>query len=157
MPKRCLFFLAFITIFCGCRSTQHSNRYPVIYIWTPTGWWLDIKPDGSGRYGFGSSFAHSAYFASGTFRFDEIHNKLSATIFKDGNIREHFSVGLQKKGDTRTVGSYSKDKDLIRELFELAHKNSGVRYLTQTNTVKVKIRPSEYLNKLWLEKPPFPD
>ena len=157
MPKRYLLFLAFITIFCGCRSAQHNNQYPGIYILTPTGWWLDIKHDGSGRYGYGSSVAYSAYFASGTFRFDEIFNKLSVTTFEDGNIREHCSVGLQKKGDTRTAGVYSQDKDLIRELFELAHKNSGVRYLTQTNTVKVEVRPNEYLNKLWLENPPIPD
>jgi len=156
MPKRYLLFLALITIFCGCRSAQHSNQYPGIYIWTPTGWWLDIKPDGSGKYGYGSSF-DQAYFASGTFRFDEIFKKLSATTFEDGNIREHCSVGLQKKVDTRTVGVYTKDKDLIRKLFELAHKNSGIRYLTQTNTVKVKVHPNEYLNKLWLERPPFPD
>jgi hypothetical protein len=151
-----LFLLASFTIFFGCRSFQSSNQYTGIYISTPTGWLLDIKPDGSGKYGYGSSF-DQAYFESGTFKFDEIFNKLSATTFEHGNIREHCSVGLQKKGDTRTVGVYTNDKDLIRELFELAHKNSGIRYLTQTNTVKVKIRPNEYLNKLWLEKPPIPD
>ena len=157
MPKRYLFFLAFITIFWGCKSTQHGNQRAGIYIWTPTGWWLDIKPDGSGQYGYGSSFPQSAYFASGTFRFKEIFNKLSATTFKDGNISEHCSIGLPKKGDTNTVGVYSKDKDLIRELFELAHKNSGVRYLTHTNTVKVEVRPNEYLSKIWLENPPIPE
>jgi hypothetical protein len=157
MPKRYLFFLAFITIFCGCRSAQHGNQHAGIYIWTPTGWWLDIKPDGSGQYGYGNSFPHSAFFASGTFKFNEIFNKLSATTFEGGNIREHCAVCLQKKADTKTVGNYTKDKDLIRELFELAHKNSGVRHLTQTNTVKVEVRPNDYLNKLWLEKPPIPD
>ena len=87
----------------------------------------------------------------------KVFNQLSATTFEGGNIREHFAVGLLKKCDTKTFGVYSKDKDLIRELFELAHKNGGVRYLTQTNTVKVKIRPNDYLNKLWLEKPPIPN
>ena len=153
MPKQCLLFLVSFTIFCGCRSVQHSNQYTGIYISTPTGWLLDIKPDGSGKYGFGSSFFHFAYFATGTFNFDEIFNELSATTFKDGNISEYCSVAFPKKGDTRTMGVYTKDKDLIRNLFELAHKND----LTQVDTVRVKVLPDDHLNKLWSEKPPFPD
>jgi hypothetical protein len=157
MRKQCLFLLAAFTTLLGCRSFQKSNRYAEISIWTPTGWWIDIKPDGSGKYGFGSSFSDSAYFESDTFRFDEIFNKLSETTFEDGNIREYCAVSLPKKGDSGTAGVYTKDKELIRKIFELAHKNSGVRYLTQTNTVKVKVRPNQYLKKLWLEKPLFPD
>jgi hypothetical protein len=119
---------------------------------------LDIKPDGSGEYGFGSSFFHFAYFASGTFNFDEIFDKLSAiTTFENGNIREYYVVALQKKDSTSTVGVYTKDKDLIRKLFELAHKNRGIHDLTQTDTVRVKASPYDYMNKIWSERPPFPD
>ena len=156
MFKRYLLFLAFITIFCGCRSSRYINQYAGISIWTPTGWWLDIKPDGSGKYGYGSSIAF-AYLAPGTFRFDEIFKRLSATTFEDGNIREYCLVGLPKKGDTRTVGVYTDNRDLIRRLFELAHKYRGIRNLTETDTVMIKTLPDDYVNKLWSERPLFPD
>jgi hypothetical protein len=156
MSKLCLLFFASLTIFCGCRSVKQSNQFAGIYIWTPTGWWLKIKPDGSGEYGYGSSF-NIAHFATGTFNFEEIFNKLSATTFEDGNISEYCAVGLSKKDDIRPVGVYTKDKDLIRMIFELAHKKGGVRDLTQPNTVRVIVRPNEYLNKLWSERPLFPD
>jgi hypothetical protein len=156
MSKQCLLFLASFTILCGCRSVQQSNQYAEISIWTPTGWWLDIKPDGSGKYGFGSSF-NQAQFASGTFNFEEIFNKLSATAFEDGNFSEYYSVAFRKKGDISTGGVYTKDKDLVRMIFELAHKKGGIHNLTQTESIRVIVHPNENLNKLWSEKPPFPD
>jgi len=143
-------------IFWGCRSFQSSNQYVEISIWTPTGWWVHIKPDGSGKYGYGSSF-DLAHFATGTFGFDEILNKLSAITFEDGNIREYYSVSFQKKDSTSTVAVYTKEKDLVRKIFELAHKNGGILDLTQTDTIRVKPSPNDYLNQLWSERPPFPD
>lgn len=156
MLKQYLPLLAAITIFCGCRRVQHSDQYVEISILTPTGWWLHIKPDGSGEYGYGSSIALS-HFASGTFRFDEIFNKLSSKTFENGNIREHYGVTFPRKDITSTVAVYTKDKDLVRKIFELAHENRGRPYLTQTDVVKVKPGQNDYVNKLWSERPPFPN
>ena len=105
--------------------------------------------------GFGSSVGDFSHFVPGTFNFYEIIEEFTSKTFKGGNISEHYSIAFQRKGSTSTVAVHTKNEDLVKKIFELAHENRGRGHIGRNVFVK-KSDPNVHMNILWHKQPPFP-
>ena len=127
--KKILKFIIFgCLVLVGCNDKPQLNKiksdlqseYVAIDIFTPSGWNLTIKQDGSGQVGFGSHATDFSVFEKNTFNFSDVINKLESKLELQGSISTKIAVSLWKKGETSINAQYISDKSLVSKLFQKA-------------------------------------
>ena len=90
MKKITIILILVCLILVGCNSqpqlNKEQNEYVTIDIYTPSGWSLTIKQDGSGQVGFGSHAVDFAGFEKNTFDFSNVIQKLGAKLEPQGSF-----------------------------------------------------------------------
>lgn len=105
----------------GLQSPPGSQRQLLaISILTPTAWWLNVSPDGSGRIGYGSSIQDEARFPSGTFSFDDLRDELLATCAFEGSLARDPAATFVGAGPGSTESLYCPDVGSMAAVFERA-------------------------------------
>ena len=135
-------------ILIGCKEQTQLNKiksdlqseYVTIDFFTPSGWSLTIKQDGSGQVGFGSHATDFSDFEKTTFNFSDVIQKLEPKLEPQGSISTEIGVSLWKKGETSINAKYISDKTLVGKFFEKAL--SAITY------------NKERIEKLYKEKKP---
>jgi hypothetical protein len=124
--------VSFIILACliiiGCKEETQSNKkesdlqskYVTVDFYTPSGWSLTIKHDGSGRVGFGSNANDFADFKRNTFNFSDVMQKLESKLDPEGSISTNIAVNLWEKDEISIIVQYTSDKLLVNKLFENA-------------------------------------
>ena len=115
-------------ILFGCKEQTQSNKvesdlnseYVTIDIYTPSGWSLTIKHDGSGEVGFGSDTTDFATFEQNTFIFSDVMEKLKSKLEPEGSISEQIAVNLWDEDETSLNVFYTSDRNIINKFFEKA-------------------------------------
>jgi hypothetical protein len=87
---------------------------------TTGGWILDIRPDGSGTVGYGSSAGDFAKDPAGTFDFAEAYKKMVLVVQPTGSTPPFYAVCFHKEGETSASAVYTKDGAMVLALFEKA-------------------------------------
>ena len=107
------------------RETSGLESHPVsqreltaISILTPTGWWLNVSPDGSGQIGYGSSIQDEARFPTDTFSFRDLRDQLLAICTTDGTLSRDPAVTFVGSGPATTESLYCPDTGLMASVFE---------------------------------------
>ena len=91
-----------------------------ISILTPTAWWLNVSPDGSGRIGYGSSIQDEARLPSGTFSFDDLRDELLDTCTFEGSLERDPAATFVGAGPGSTESLYCRDVRSMAAVFERA-------------------------------------
>jgi len=127
MKKILIFIILGCLILAGCSDQTQLNKksdlqsdFVKIDIFTPSGWSLTIKQDGSGQVGFGSHAVDFAGFEKNTFNFSDVIQKLESKLEPRGSISTQIAVSLWKKGETSINAKYISDKTLVSKFFEKA-------------------------------------
>ena len=97
-----------------------QNEYVTIDMYTPSGWILIIKRDGSGQVGFGSHLTDFADFEKNTFDFSNVIQKLESKLEPQGSIATEIAVNLWEKDEASINVQYTSDKTLVDKFFENA-------------------------------------
>jgi len=118
----------------GC--SEAPNR---VIIHLASGWYLRVLPDGSGLIGYGSSGQDAQFLDKGTFRFDDVLKRLSASS-QTGSTPGGHSFGISRPGVVEVATRYLTDETLVRELFE---------------TCRPAATANPHVNRRWRERPPF--
>jgi hypothetical protein len=124
-----------------------------IRVWTPSHWYLDIKPDGAAHLYGGAAFADGAFTPSNTFTFSNVYASLSLvleqgrgvslTVQQGGTNKEFIIVTLETPGKKPSyTRAFTRDTNSIRALFDTAKQHC---------TPIQKIR----FEKLWTQRPPI--
>ena len=128
------------------QSIPDFDQVNEVVFQTAAGWYLDIKPDGSGVFGYGSSGGDFARFPKQTFVFKELYDLLVPRLSEEGNIRDAAAVFLHIKGLSPGTPTYALslyDKAIIKKIMSLAVEKS------------VPFEPKRF-NELLKNHPPFP-
>ena len=124
MKKILIFIILGSLILAGCNDQPQLNKvkseFVSVDIFTPSGWSLTIKQDGSGQVGFGSHAVDFAGFEKNTFDFSDVIQKLEPKLEPQGSISTEIGVSLWKKGETSINAKYISDKSLVSKFFEKA-------------------------------------
>ena len=115
-------------ILIGCKEETQLNKiesefkseYVTVDFFTPSGWSLTIRKDGSGQVGFGSHAIDFAGFEKNTFNFSDVIQKLEPKLEPHGSISTKIAVSLWKKGETSINAKYISDKTLVSKFFQKA-------------------------------------
>lgn len=115
-------------ILIGCKEQTQLNKiksdllseYVTIDFYTPSGWSLTIKQDGSGQVGFGSHATDFAVFEENTFNFSNVIQKLETKLEVEGSISTKIAVNLWEEGETSLIVQYISDKTLVNKFFQKA-------------------------------------
>lgn len=129
------------------RETQEITS---VHVGTPSGWFLEILPDGSAQVGFGSHTVDFAIVPSGTFDFRRTCEKLEDVHIAEGNMRSHFTVSFRHPGGMSSVSRYFSDSGLASALFAKA-----VEALDSPET-DAHAQLSDRVRELYRTKPPVP-
>ena len=124
MKNIVIFIILVCLILIGCNEqtklTKIKSEFVKIDIFTPSGWSLTIKQDGSGQVGFGSHAVDFAGFEKNTFNFSDVIQKLEPKLEPRGSISTEIAVSLWKKGETSVNAKYISDKTLASKFFQKA-------------------------------------
>ena len=124
MKRIAKFIIPVCLILTGCSDQSQLNKVKTefikIDIFTPSGWSLTIKQDGSGQVGFGSHAVDFAGFEKNTFNFSDVIQKLESKLEPQGSISTKIDVSLWKKGETSINAKYVSDKSLVSKFFQKA-------------------------------------
>jgi hypothetical protein len=128
MKKNVSFIILGCLILIGCKEEAQLNKiesnlkteYVTIDFFTPSGWSLVIKQDGSGQVGFGSHATDFAVFEKNTFNFSDVIQKLESKLEPEGSISTKIAVNLWEKDETSLNVLYISDKTLVNEFFQKA-------------------------------------
>jgi hypothetical protein len=88
-------------------------------------WFVDIRPDGSGRIQFGQQYRGWGVFPKGSFSFEEIYNQLKPALQKEGNIREFVGVAMRRPGQVTVSSVYLKDENIALKIYRKAFAKAG--------------------------------
>jgi hypothetical protein len=114
-----------------------------ISIHTRSGWLLHILPDGSGRFGFGSSAFDFAHFPAKTFAFEKVFADLRGKARAEEAVRgEGYPVWFRTKAAESAKAFYTKDVDTVARLFTTALAKAEMRV--------------PRLKEIWEKNPPTP-
>ena len=128
MKKNVSFIILGCLILIGCKEQTQLNKiesdlkseYVTIDFFTPSGWSLTIKQDGSGQVGFGSHVTDFSDFEKTTFNFSDVIQKLESKLESEGSISTKIAVSLWRKGETSINAQYISDKTLVNKFFQKA-------------------------------------
>lgn len=115
-------------ILIGCKEQTQLNKiesdlkseYVTIDFFTPSGWSLTIKQDGSGQVGFGSHATDFADFEKNTFNFSDVIQKLESKLEPEGSISTKIAVNLWEMDESSINVQYTSDKTLVNNYFQKA-------------------------------------
>ena len=82
-----------------------------------TGWHLNIRPDGSGLVGYGSSGSDFAPFDQHTFDFAAVRDRLLALSVAERGNTSDIPVAFHQAGVTSTRCRYVSDEETVNLLF----------------------------------------
>jgi hypothetical protein len=124
MKKIVKFLFLGCLILAGCNEQPQLNKtkseFVGVDIFTPSGWSLTIKQNGSGQVGFGSHAVDFAGFEKNTFDFSDVIQKLEPKLEPQGSLSTEIGVSLWKKGETSINAKYISDKTLVSKFFQKA-------------------------------------
>jgi hypothetical protein len=128
MKNIVIFIILECLILIGCKEETQLNKidgdlqseYVTVDFYTPSGWSLTIKKDGSGQVGFGSHAIDFAGFEKNTFNIYDVIQKLESKLEPQGSISAKIAVSLWKKGQTSINAKYLSDKTLVSKFFQKA-------------------------------------
>ncbi len=128
MKKIVKFIFLGCLILVGCNEQTQLNKiksdlqskFVNIDIYTPSGWSLTIKQDGSGQVGFGSHAIDVVIFEKNTFNFSDVIQKLESKLEPQGSISTKIVVSLWKKDETSINAQYISDKTMVSKFFQKA-------------------------------------
>jgi hypothetical protein len=115
-------------ILIGCKEEAQLNKiesdlkteYVTIDFFTPSGWSLTIKQDGSGQVGFGSLATDFSDFEKNTFNFSDVIQKLESKLEPGGSISTSIAVNLWEMDESSINVQYTSDKTLVNNYFQKA-------------------------------------
>ena len=128
MNKFIKFTILGCLILIACKEETQLNKiesdlkteYVTIDFFTPSGWSLTIKQDGSGQVGFGSLATDFADFEKNTFNFSEVMQKLESNFEPEGSISSVIAVNLWERDESSINVQYTSDKTLVNNFFQKA-------------------------------------
>ena len=128
MKKIVNFTIVGCLILIGCKEQTQLNKiesdlkseYVTIDFFTPSGWSLTIKQDGSGQVGFGSLATDFADFEKNTFNFSDVMQKLESKLEPEGSISTKIAVNLWESDESSINVQYISDKTLVNKFFQKA-------------------------------------
>ena len=128
MKKIVTFIFLGCLILVGCNDQPQLNKmksdlqseYITIDMYTPSGWILIIKRDGSGRVGFGSHLVDFADFEKNTFIFSDVMQKLESKLEPQGSIATEIAVNLWERDEASINVQYTSDKTSVDKFFQKA-------------------------------------
>jgi hypothetical protein len=128
MKKNISFIILGCLILIGCKEQTQSNKikndlkneYVTVDFYTPSGWSLVIKQDGSGQVGFGSHATDFAEFEKNTFNFSDVMEKLESKLEPEGSIAKEIAVNLWERDEISINVQYTSDKSLVNKFFQKA-------------------------------------
>lgn len=91
-----------------------------IMILTPSGWYLIVRADGSGVYGYGSGIGMQVQ--AGTFDLEHVLRKLQASLNNEGKTETHYGVSIRRAQQREAGTKYSQDHEIVGALFETARQ-----------------------------------
>jgi len=109
-------------------------------------WYLRIRPDGSGQFGYGSSGFDVAMAPKQSFSLKEVYDLLVPHLLKEGNIQNATAVVLRVKGlppGTPIYALYLYDKGITKKI------------VTQAINKSVSFDPKRF-KELLANHPPIP-
>jgi hypothetical protein len=129
-------------------TSRPSTGYDEAQVFAHNSWYLRIRENGSGLYGFGS--ARMTPFPLRTFRFANVLGELLAvssagagswSLVEQVSDPESYGISLARPGTSLTDVRNTRDVDLVRRLFEQAMAATP---------------PEPELSELLRTRPPFP-
>lgn len=128
MKKNVSFIILGCLILIGCKEQTQLNKiesdlkseYVTIDFFTPSGWGLTIKQDGSGQVGFGSHATDFADFEKNTFNFSDVIQNLESKLEPEGSISTKIAVNLWEMDESSINVQYISDKTLVNMFFQKA-------------------------------------
>jgi len=128
MNKIIKFTILGCLILFGCKEEAQLNKiesdlkteYVTIDFFTPSGWSLTIKQDGSGQVGFGSLATDFSDFEKNTFNFSDVIQKLESKLESEGSISTSIAVNLWEVDESSINVQYTSDKTLVNNYFQKA-------------------------------------
>ena len=122
------FIILVCLILIGCKEEAQLKKiegdlkteYVTIDFFTPSGWSLTIKQDGSGQVGFGSLATDFADFEKNTFNFSDVIQKLESKLEPQGSISTSIAVNLWEMDESSINVQYTSDKTLVNNFFQKA-------------------------------------
>lgn len=128
MKKNVSFIILGCLILIGCNEQPQLNKtksdlkteYVTIDFFTPSGWSLTIKQDGSGQVGFGSLATDFSDFEKNTFNFSDVIQKLESKLKPQGSISTNIAVNLWEMDESSINVQYTSDKTLVNNYFQKA-------------------------------------
>jgi hypothetical protein len=94
-----------------------------IYISTPSGWWLQITPQGEARLGYGSGEGDTGKAPLGTFVFTTVYTSLAGVVQTNGNGRDSVVIAFHGTEDHTTQVFYAHSTKVVQSLFETARQH----------------------------------
>jgi len=128
MNKIIKFTILGCLILIGCKEEAQLNKiesdlkteYVTVDFFTPSGWSLTIKQDGSGQVGFGSLATDFSDFEKNTFNFSDVIQKLESKLEPGGSISTKIAVNLWEIDESSINVQYTSDKTLVNNYFQKA-------------------------------------
>ena len=128
MNKIIKFTILGCLILIGCKEESQLNKiesdlkteYVTVDFFTPSGWSLTIKQDGSGQVGFGSLATDFSDFEKTTFNFSDVIQKLESKLEPEGSISTSIAVNLWEMDESSINVQYTSDKTLVNNYFQKA-------------------------------------
>ena len=107
------------------------------------GWWLEIRPDGSGRIGYGASPQHSAKIKPSTFDLPSTRRELETGLLPTKPTNAIcVAVSFPEPEQTSVTSRYSIATGYIGSLFEIARDSINTNYVSKDFT------------EIWIQKKP---
>ena len=128
MKKNVNFIILGCLILIGCKEEAQLSKnesdlkseYVTVDFFTPSGWSLTIKQDGSGQVGFGSLATDFSDFEKKTFNFSDVMNKIGSKLKPQGSISTNIAVNLWEMDESSINVQYTSDKTLVNNYFQKA-------------------------------------
>ncbi|WP_428940088.1 hypothetical protein [Fontivita pretiosa] len=83
-------------------------------------WFVRVRPDGSGVYGYGSGGAYGRSVRSGTFDFARLVSALSDNITSTRTDRYKYPVRFENEASASAPIKYTDDEHIVRCIFDAA-------------------------------------
>jgi RNA polymerase sigma factor (sigma-70 family) len=133
--------------------TKEAAEYASIGVMTPSGWHLNVGPDGGGNYGYGSHFPDFVQLPPGTFPFSTLVKDLKARTKAEGSIPKFYSVALRRHGETTTYAVYTADAEYVGKLFATAKAASTKSLGNRIEALWSRYPPTPHNAAAWRLRP----
>jgi len=117
-----------------------------------SGWWLRIRPDGSGYLDYGESPADGARIAPGKLNFPAAYNTTARLVSREPEGSHCFAVAFPRADEIRVMSYYLNDATVAAELFASALRHAtpyeaeSFKRILQSKPVPTRLSTSQTAN-----------